>query len=535
MEYLVSVQEMKECDRTTIREFGMPSMVLMERAAYACVQVILEEEGRTEGKKESRRVLVVAGCGNNGGDGLAVGRMLMQKGFPVDFVLVGSREKCSAETTAQIGILENYGCRILERLPEKNYDIVVDALFGIGLHSKLEGIFAEAVEYMNQQDAFVLSVDIPSGIHGDTGAVCGCAVRADVTVTFAFRKMGLMRYPGASYAGRLLCRDIGITKESFRNGPPGAFFLTERPGELLPVRRPDGNKGTFGKILLAAGSRGMAGAAVLSAEAVLRTGAGMVRVFTEEENRMILQTALPEALVSTYGEGKEWGGQDAERLQAALSWADVIAAGPGMGTEAAALRILDTIIASSRKPLILDADAINLLAAERSLLKRLTRLQQDKRERRALILTPHPGEAARLIRKDTKWVVENAPELCREWADRLQAAFVCKGARSFIAGPDGRLCLNGSGNSGMATAGSGDVLTGMIAALAAQGMDAFRAACVGVYLHGCAGDGAARRKNEYSLTARDLTAELSRMIERPPSGRRECARNGPDCLTEVGC
>lgn len=512
MEYLVTAQEMKAYDRTTIQEFGIPSLVLMERAACACVQAILDEEERAEGRKRGRRTLVVAGCGNNGGDGLAVGRMLMQRGFCVDFVLVGSREKCSEETAAQIRILENYGCRILERLPDKEYDILVDALFGIGLHSKLEGIFAGAVEYMNQQDAFVLSVDIPSGIHGDTGAICGCAVLADVTVTFAFRKMGLMLYPGAAYAGRVLCRDIGITEESFRDDKPKAFLLTGSPKELLPARRPDGNKGTFGKVLLAAGSYGMAGAAVLAAEAVLRTGAGMVRVFTEEENRIILQSALPEAMVSVYEEGKGWSAQEAVKLQEALSWADVIAAGPGMGTKKAALGILDTIIETSRKPLVLDADAINLLAEERVLLGRLEALQQEEGERRTLILTPHPGEAARLAQKETKWVIENAQELCREWADRLQAAFVCKGARSLIAGPGGRICLNGSGNSGMATAGSGDVLTGIMAALAAQGMDAFPAACVGVYLHGCAGDGAARRKNEYSLTARDLTGELGSLL-----------------------
>lgn len=526
MEYLVTAEQMKACDGATIRRFGVPSMVLMERAALSCVEVLLERMdsgGRGDsggGQKRhiaGRRTLIVAGCGNNGGDGFAIGRLLMQKGFPVDFVLVGKREKCSEETARQIAILEKYGRQIEERLPDREYDILVDALFGIGLHSALEGIYAEAVAYMNRQRAYVLSVDIPSGIHADTGAVCGCAVQADVTVTFAFRKLGLVCYPGAACAGEVICRDIGITQESFGERLPECFTFTGPPGLLLPERKATGNKGTFGKVLLAAGSRGMAGAAILSGTAVLRSGAGMVRIHTAEANRTVLQTALPEAMVTCYGE------DDGEAFPEAVSaWADVIAAGPGLGTDRMAERILAAILECPGKPLVLDADAINLLAQVPALLEKLIRLQREEETRRELILTPHPGELGRLAGCSAGEAAQNAFSLCREWAQKLHAAFLCKGARTVAAAPDGRIYVNCSGNSGMATAGSGDVLTGILAGLTAQGMEAFPAACASVYLHGCAGDRAAALRGEYSMTARDLTEALGDLMRRcdfPPRCR----------------
>ncbi len=524
MEYILTASQMKECDRITIEEYGMPAMVLMERAALACAEVILERDARlmeqTGGVQPGRRLLVIAGCGNNGGDGLAIGRLLAQKGFPVDFVLVGEEAKCTPETAQQLRILRAYGwdvtvCTTETPFRSGHYDYIIDALFGIGLKSEVRPLQAAAIEYMNRQDAYVLSVDIPSGIHTDTGAVCGCAVQADVTVTFAFRKRGLVLYPGARYAGTVLCREIGITEDSLQKYSSVAekmnfsektpevpvFTYSGHPAGLLPPRDADGNKGTFGKVSLFAGSAGMAGAAVLAASAVLHAGAGMVRVISDESNRVVLQTTLPEAMFGGFPEGA-----------AARSWANVIAAGPGMGTGEDALQMLRRIVENSIKPLILDADAINLLADHPELLSCLEERQQDPEAYRELVLTPHPGELARLDGSSVPVILADPFAAAAKWAKRLSAAVLCKGARTVVADKTGRIYLNTSGNSGMATAGSGDVLTGIIAALAAQGMNAFDAAIAGVCLHGCAGDAAAHRKNEYSMTAQDLIAELDSLM-----------------------
>lgn len=518
MEYLVTAAEMKRCDGNTIRHFGMSSMVLMERAALACVQELKERDRQLQEALRpfgpvhpGRRTLVVSGTGNNGGDGLAVGRLLYQAGFSVDYCLIGNEEEMhlTEETSAQLAILERYGQRVMRKLPEKEYDIIIDALFGIGLTRPVEGKFADAVDFINRQDAYVLSVDIPSGINSDTGVVMGCAVQADITVTFAYRKLGLVFYPGARYAGKVVCADIGITGESFLGDYPRVFTLPKGESALLPPRPEDGNKGTFGKVALLAGSRGMAGACQLSASAVLHTGAGMVRVVTDEGNRVILQTALPEAMITAY---EQWSEAFEKELLHVFSWADITAVGPGLGQSNMALKLLEMVVEHSRGPIVMDADALNILAGQKELLEKLMEMQQDPEKRRELILTPHPGEFGRLAGKKIPEIQKDAIPLTREWAEKLQAAMICKGARTLVGSPDGKLYLNMTGNSGMATAGSGDVLTGILAGLLAQGMDAFSAACAGVYLHGCAGDGAAHKKSEYGVTAGALIDELDHLM-----------------------
>ncbi|HJC56621.1 MAG TPA: NAD(P)H-hydrate dehydratase [Candidatus Eisenbergiella intestinipullorum] len=511
LEYLVTAEQMKEYDRNTSEHFGVPSLVLMERAALACAQVILEKCGR---KRE--RVLIAAGCGNNGGDGLAVGRILMQEGFPVDFWLIGERSRCSPETKKQLSILENYGRTIRSRAPEERYGIIVDAIFGTGLRRAPEGAYAEAVECINRSGAFVLSVDIPSGVCADTGKVYAAAVRADVTVTFAFLKRGLLLYPGASFAGQVLTAQIGITKESFLGKVPEAFTFPKGMPVPLPERKADGNKGTFGKVLLAAGSPGMEGAAILSASAVLRAGAGMARVLCEKEERLILQSAAPEVMLAVYERKEEdlaGGGEDpaSAAFRKAADWADVIAAGPGLGRSEQAGRLIRLILTETAQPLILDADGINLLAQERAFLEELCR--KRRKNPRPLILTPHPGELSRLTGKSVEEILSDPVSVSREWAARLNAVLVCKTAATVTARPDGACYVNRSGNSGMATAGSGDVLTGILAGLLAQGMEAFEAACAGVYLHGLAGDAAAARSSEYNVSAGRILEALDLVMK----------------------
>lgn len=506
--YIVSAGEMKEYDRNTIQHFGVPSMVLMERAALAVVEEI--EKRFVPGM----RVLIAAGCGNNGGDGIAVGRILRQHGYEVDFCLIGNREKCSEETKAQCRIIEKYGCPLQDKIGNREYDIIVDALFGIGLSRNLEGQFAKAVQEINGSNAFVCSVDIPSGIHTDSGEIMGEAVRAHLTVTFAFKKLGHILYPGCGYCGETICRDIGITRESFLGRVPKNHTFYGSPLDGMPDRNGGGNKGTFGKVLVIAGSIGMSGACELCAGSVYRMGAGMVKILTPEENRIIVQANLPEALLSTY-KVEVAGGQGAfgelhQRLEKDMEWADCILIGPGIGKGREAYAMLEQVLAESKKPLVIDADGLNLLA-ENDNLKQL--LKECPKERREIVLTPHLAEFARLFGGTVEDIKRNLLDRPKEMADKYGCTVVCKDARTVVATPfGGEIYLNTSGNDGMATAGMGDVLTGVIGGLMAQGMDGCKAACLGVYIHGRAGDEAVKRKGRYGLMARDVVNGLSEAL-----------------------
>lgn len=493
MQYLVNEEEMKRYDTNTIEGLGIPALVLMERAALGAA----EEIGRRFPK--SARVLIVAGTGNNGGDGLAAGRILQEMGYEVDYVLLGKRESLSEAAGVQLSILEKSGQTVMSVLPEAAYDMVVDALFGIGLSRNLEGIYAEAVAWINKSRAFVISLDIPSGIDAGTGAVMGTAVSASLTVTFGFYKRGCFVYPGALYAGQVVCWKIGITSASFQGRPPRAAFLEkEDVPALLPPRRPDGNKGTFGHVLVIAGSKNMCGACLLCAESAYRMGAGLVRVWTVEENREILQTALPEAVLDTYPADAPLE----EGLADALSWADCVVMGPGMGMSAWAFRLAGYVFQNCDKPLVADADALNLLAGH------LEWLENPKRRGRT-VLTPHLGEFSRLSGTGIAQCRQQLFTLPREWAKRYDICVVCKDARTMVCAKEGLLFLNVSGNDGMATAGAGDVLSGIIGGLLGQGLPPLEGAALGVYLHGAAGDWAREEKGGYGMLARDIVEGLS--------------------------
>lgn len=509
-EWILTAKQMKEADNYAIRRIGLPSAVLMERAAFSCAQALAERMPLENGKRPAR-VLAVCGCGNNGGDGLAAGRILQEMGYEVRFVLVGDEEKCSPETKRQLIILQNIGISVpsCRNWPEGTYDAYIDALFGIGLSREVTGFYAEAVERINGAEGCKLSVDIPSGICADDGRVMGCAVRADVTVTFAFRKWGHIWHPGCAYAGEVICAPIGIPEESLTAEALEAYtYAAGREGIeiLLPKRRQDGNKGSFGKVFLLAGSREISGACQLCAEAVLRSGAGMVKVLTAEENREILQKTLPEVMTSVYA-----GRDDTKRLRElaaeGICWADVVAVGPGLSTGEQAAALLTAVLEEGvPKPLVIDADGLNLLAAQPSLLNKLAALQQKQETHRPLLLTPHLGEFARLAGVSVKEVqpLNRRIQLARELQQRLDCQLAVKDARTLVFTTDGRVYVNGTGNDGMATAGSGDVLTGMLAALLAQGLDEMQAAAAAVWLHGMAGDAAAAANGRYAMTARDL-------------------------------
>lgn len=503
MKVLVDSRQMKQCDKNTIEHFGIPSLVLMERAALAAVEEIencrkaLYGQEAVSGKSSSgREALLVCGFGNNGGDGLAIARMLWQKGYSVTVVMPPEAKRISAETQVQMDILGRYGILIVHEIPERSYDIVVDALFGIGLTRDLTGIYREFILKMNEMDGLKVAVDIPSGIHSDTGAVMGIGFRAGLTVTFAFEKPGLLLFPGAAYAGRVAVREIGIDSRSFLDSQPDKFCLTEEDLRGIPSRKMRSNKGSYGRILTAAGQKNMAGAAFLSAKASYLTGAGLVKIFTAEENRVILQQLLPEAVLETYTESPEL-------IEEAVSWASVIAAGPGLGTGTQGEEMIRRILSCARVPLILDADGLNIIAGHPEWLRGA---------QCPVIVTPHLGEMARLTGRDIPSIQSSLMETAGEFAAEYHVICILKDARTVTALPDGRIWVNASGNNGMATAGAGDVLTGILAGLIAQGMEPERAAPMGVYLHGLAGDRMAAERGYYGLMAQDILEGIARIL-----------------------
>lgn len=511
MRYIVTASEMRQYDANTIEQIGIPGMVLMERAALAARDRVLafchagnrdELSGMKVHRNNATKVLVLAGVGNNGGDGLALARLLTDIGITVEIWVVGNQNKASKQWCMQQQILEAYDVIWSDEPRSAEYTVLVDALFGVGLSREVEGDYRQAIDIFNKLNGYKLALDIPSGVCSNTGEILGCAVQVDETLTFAFAKRGHYLYPGCEMAGEVIVTDIGINQRGFRGSLPGMFCLDDEK-EWLPERIQGGNKSTFGKVLVVAGSRGMAGAAVLCARAAYRTGAGMVKVLTDESNRKILQTCLPEAMYGSYDD-----------INKALDWADVVAIGPGLGQSKTATEVLQTAIQSCGKPIVLDADALNILASEKELCKMLSG-QND----RPVILTPHVGELARLTGLPVNNLKQKLWEHGREYAKHMNAVVVAKDARTFVCCEEQPVCMNIYGNSGMATAGSGDVLTGIIAAIMAQYIGqkypedvAFRSACAGVRLHAAAGDAVAMEKGEYACMAGDMAETVSGFV-----------------------
>lgn len=499
MKYVVDALQMKHYEESVIDTMGIPALVLMERAAIAVAEEIRAYAASRQ--LAEKKLLVVAGSGNNGADGMAVARILSMEGWQVTVYQTSNSGHCTREWERQNKFISYYPVKIVSNWPVEEYTIIVDALFGIGLSRQVQGEYAEIITELNRRKGYKIAIDVPSGIHAGTGRIMGTAVKADMTVTFGWAKKGLLFYPGAACAGRVVVREIGINETCFgaAQEKPGMFYYDEPVVELLPPRQEDGHKGSFGRILLIAGFEQMPGAAVLAAKAAYHTGGGMVKVVCPQENRAILQTAVPEAL---------W--EAPENWKQGCEWADVIAIGPGLGKSARTKEILAGVIRESRLPLVLDADALNLIAGDMSL--QILAAGQGK-EGRDIVLTPHEGELSRLSGKSVDQIREDRERAARILAQDLHCVLVLKGVRTLICREQGEICVNLTGDNGMGTAGSGDVLTGIIAALLAQGADAFTAAGVGVYVHGLAGEKAAERYSSYGLTAGKLAEAIGEVIK----------------------
>lgn len=501
MKYIVDSDKMKKIDKYTMEVIKVPPLVLMERAAMELASLIKQK------KKKEDRILVVCGPGNNGADGVAAGRILFLQGYQVAILLPFDTNGCSDQMKLQLTIANNLGISIDNSNRLCEYNIIIDAFFGIGLSKPVLGIFSDIIEEINKGQQMVFSVDIPSGISADTGRVLNTAIKADYTVTFGYMKQGLILYPGADYAGEIILADIGFPDLALTYVGADTFYYTREDLNKLPIRKRDGHKGSFGRVLVIAGSEGMSGAAYLSAKACFKTGAGTVKILSSCKNRNIIQTMLPEALFASYDTDED--------LSSIISWAQVIIIGPGLGLGKITDQLLDLVINQEDTPVIIDADGINMLAKRLdsnyealSLEKRLNVLADILPKN--TVLTPHPMELSRLLRMDISEISDNIFDIANQCSYN-ELVYVLKDARTIVAG-SGKKYINISGNDGMATAGSGDVLTGIIAGLIAQGMKAYDAACLAVYIHGLAGDEAAVRLGRYSLTAEDIVGEISSVL-----------------------
>jgi NAD(P)H-hydrate epimerase len=508
--------QMKELDAQAMEAFGIPSLILMENAGRSIAEEIADRLLDLRG----RRVTVVCGKGNNGGDGLVVARHLLQRGAQVESFVLGSPDALSPETSTQAKILESSGATLTyltrdAELPALDAalawaELIVDALLGIGVRGPLRGLYKRAIEWINAAQGFTVSVDLPSGLDADSGHVNGVCVEADVTVTLELLKLGLLLYPGRRYVGELLVGAIGYPpqlKAAFDSG----LEQIERDwvAARLPRRRPDSHKGDYGHVLILAGSRGLSGAAILAGEAVLRSGAGLAYLGYPASLSPVIEARLVEAVKRPLPEADGVFSVAASKPALALIESDdidVVALGPGISRRPSAKRFVERLLPAIDRPLVIDADGlIGLVGANgRSPLSA---------RRAPTVLTPHPGEFARLTGRSVNEIEADRVGSARGFAKEYGVTLVLKGVPTVTALPSGKVLINSTGNSGLATGGSGDVLTGLIAGLIAQGMDPEEAAPAGVYLHGRAADRLKARLGERGMIAGDLLRALPRALK----------------------
>lgn len=556
MDYVVNAGEMQYADENTISCFGMPQLVLMERAALLAGDFIKQKWPALF--SENAHILIAAGNGNNGGDGVALARLFYLQGYNVSVLMDGDAAKYTEALKTQRNILEKYrqeqerrtdlndrrklciiydeAWQALKEQHQDSYDLVVDALFGVGLSRSVEGIYREKIEWLNGLSGKKAALDIPSGISARDGRVLGVSFLADITVTFGFLKAGMLLYPGKEFCGEIKIAEIGITAESFLGKAPAGRTLAgtkkawEEWKDTFLKRRDNSHKGSYGKVLLFAGSKGAPGAALLAGEAVLRSGAGMLQLASSPENRELVLAKLPEAMYQETAEMTEW-----KRL---LDWCDAVVIGPGIGQEKQTENHMEkilTLVSESglQKPVLLDADGLNLTASSERLFRLISRYTASGG---VVIMTPHMAELARLLHCEIRKLQEDRMGKMEQYVRESGVILVGKDAATVVCYADEagtfHYYINQTGNSGMATAGSGDVLSGISGAFAAlwavrrrehgadhsAGKEAsaksayFEAVCGAVYLHGLAGDAAAEKFGKTSMKAGDMIAAFPELL-----------------------
>ena len=489
----------REIDRRTIEEFGVPGVVLMENAGRAVASVILGEY------PSAKRIAVICGAGNNAGDGFVIARHLISSGKDVSIHIAERKEHYGGDAKTNLDSLLEIGAEVRElggKLPRiKDVDVIVDAIFGTGLDRDVGGFYEKLIKFINRQSARRVCVDIPSGLDADTGRPLGIAVMADVTVTFTPAKLGMCIYPGVDYAGKLCVADITIPK-LLEEDLPLELLTFQKCRGLIKKRAADSHKGTYGHLLVLAGSPGKSGAAVLCAEAALRAGSGLVTLgvpnsiapAVEEKTTEVMSVSLKDSKDGTFHPDAH-----EEVLRELDGKKTALAVGPGISTSKSAEKFLKKVITQCEVPVTLDADALNIISKTPDILKK-TKVPA--------VITPHPGEMARLCGVRTKQVQDDRIGTSTRFSEKYGCYVVLKGARTVVTTPGGEVFINPTGNSAMATAGTGDVLTGIIGGLAAQGYDCLQSCLLGVFLHGHAADLLLEETGTAGFTASEISRKI---------------------------
>lgn len=487
---ILTAKEMKQVDNYSINELKIPSVALMETAARSVALEVKKDRCIND------KITAVCGVGNNGADAVAVIRILKTMGYEnASIIVIGNLSNATDEFKLQTDIAKRLDIQIsnfsedIQDVDFDAYDVIVDGLFGIGLTREVTGVYYDVIKKINNASAKKYAVDIPSGIDGNNGNVLGVALKADYTITFGSCKAGLVLYPGAEYAGELKIVDIGFPKKAYENRKIIYSYTEDDLYDALPIRNPHSNKGTYGKLIIIAGNEEMYGACYLCSRAAFSLGAGLVKILTTKENKALINDKLPEAIVVTYDD-KNYS----EIIKKELVWCDTILVGPSIGNTKRSENIVRLCL-KENKNTIIDADGINVLSNSDILKETL----HDK-----VVLTPHLGEMSRLIDMPISEISKDMVRVCQTNAKALGVSIVMKDSHTVICNTRDEVFINLTGNSGMAKAGSGDVLAGIMAGLAATGMEINRVASVAPFIHSIAGNMAKIKHGEYAMLPTDI-------------------------------
>lgn len=502
---------MRLMDEKTIKEFKIPGIVLMENAGREVALTV--KRIWNQNPNFSKKIVIFCGKGNNGGDGFVAARYLANWGFKPSVFVLSKPGEIQGDAQINFDIIKNLGINIKHLLKDEDikaisfldFSIIVDAIFGTGLKGSVRGIAAKVISAINQSNYPVVAVDIPSGICGTTGKILGNAVKAQVTVTMVLPKTGLYLYPGRELAGRIKVADISMPWQVIDDATQEANLIDENL--LLNLSKPypqDAHKGNFGRMFILAGSKGMVGAAVLAGKAATRCGAGLVTCGIPEFLHDVIASKLTEVMTYPLKGGDRLSSEAVERAIKFSQKCDAVVIGPGLSQEPSTKAFVRQFVRKCQSPLVIDADALNALADDTMALNEA---------KGPIIITPHPGEMARIFSTTPKDIQENRIKYVKQAAKDFSCIAVLKGASTLIAVGE-ELFINPTGNPGMATGGSGDVLSGIIGALIARGYTPKEAAVVGTYLHGLAGDLAAKKFGKISMIAGDIIDFIPEAIKK---------------------
>lgn len=494
--YIMSVENCRNIDKRAIENIGIPSIILMENAASEVVSKV---------KDFGESFLVICGKGNNGGDGLAIARKLFYIGKRVKIVVLAENEKYSKDFMTNFTIINNMGIDVIKVKTVKeikklekivrDFSIIIDCIFGVGLNKVVRELYYEGIKTINDAGKRVVSIDVPSGMDADTGLEMGICIRADYTITFEVIKKGFIKSRSVKYLGKLEVVSIGIPKEIKEGANEGIYMLDEDYyKKIVPVREMYGHKGDYGKVVIVAGSKGMVGAAFIATESCLKTGAGLVTLATSKYVQESLSSKLVEAMIIDCSER--------EALVQKLERVNVVALGPGMVENDESKEIIEFVINNTNCPVVLDAGALNIISNNKFILDQI---------RGRAVITPHPGEMARLVNESIEYVENNRISVARDFAKKYNIIVLLKGYNTVISN-ENRVYVNPTGNSKMASGGMGDSLTGIITGYIAQGMDILKAAKLGAFIHGYVGDKVGKKK--YNVIARDIIENIQEQVNK---------------------